>query len=355
MAILNEGTRLGMHILEHRDLSGANTLRLPCTARYWAAPRNEAELEQVLMGELAQQQPVWILGGGSNVLLPPQLDGLVIQPALKGITLLESSGSEQLVEVMAGESWPDLVAYTLKHGWYGLENLSLIPGSAGAAPVQNIGAYGLEVAERLDSVHAWNLRDRAWHWLTPSDCAFGYRDSVFKRQPGQWVIARIRLKLSSHPALRLDYGDLKREAGEQPTPQSVADAVIRIRQSKLPDPAVLPNAGSFFKNPVVTDAHFQRLKQHHPQLPGHVQVDGQVKLAAGWLIDQAGWKGQGIGPVQMHDRQALVMVNQGGAQLQDVDRLTAVIQQEVQSRYGVVLEPEPVRLGERGPERVQDG
>jgi UDP-N-acetylmuramate dehydrogenase len=335
---------MSLAILEHVDLDARNTLRLPCQARYWAAPASEAELEQVLTDPLLAQWPLVILGGGSNVLLPPRLDALVVQPALRGIQLLAQEGTQCVVEVMAGEPWPALVAYTLAQGWYGLENLSLIPGSAGAAPVQNIGAYGLEVAERLEAVHAWSVPEQRWHWLTPAQSRFGYRDSRFKQEAGQWVISRVRFRLSTEPDLRLGYGDVRREAGAQPTPQSVAEAVIRIRRSKLPDPAERPNAGSFFKNPLVSAAQFASLQAHHPGLVGHVQPDGQVKLAAGWLIDQAGWKGRGLGPVKMHDLQALVMVNTGGATLADVQALTRAVQQSVQARYGVSLEPEPIPL-----------
>ncbi len=334
-----------MTIKANADLTHANTMRLPACAQYSATPRSETELVDVLDRADAQGLPVHVLGGGSNVLLAPHIEGLVLQPALKGISPIEERNGQVVVEVMAGERWPDLVAHTLNQNWCGLENLSLIPGTAGAAPVQNIGAYGLELAERLLAVRAWHRPSRQWHWLDGADCQFGYRDSLFKRQAGQWLITRIRLQLSERPDLRLHYGDVAAEAGLAPTPQSVAAAVIRIRRRKLPDPDVLPNVGSFFKNPLVPAAQFDHLKANFANLSGHRQANGQIKLAAGWLIEQAGWKGRGLGPVKMHDQQALVMVNTGGASRADVDRLTAAIQHSVQATYDVTLEPEPVRVG----------
>ncbi len=332
--------------VEHARLDRLNTLRLPCTARFMADVYSTRALAQVLTSVTAQRLPRLILGGGSNLLLPETLNALVIRPLLKGIHLLRSDGDRVIVEVMAGESWHDLVMTTLARGWYGLENLALIPGTVGAAPVQNIGAYGVEVVDRIYSVQAMDRAGRL-HDLRPEECNFSYRDSVFKQNDGEWVIVSVRFALCKTPHLVLGYGDVVKAAGDRPTPLSVAQAICTIRSQKLPDPAQIANAGSFFKNPCISPLDFDRLKALYPELGGYPQADGTIKIAAGWLIERAGWRGRRLHPereggVGMYEKQALVLVNYGGATTADVLALSAAVQTDVWSRFGVRLEREPV-------------
>ena len=334
-----------MRLIERGRLDLLNTLRLPCTARFVADVYSIVGLNAILTSVTAKRFESLILGGGSNLLLPESLDALVIRPLLRGVRLVDAEGDRVVIEAMAGESWHDFVMTTLAQGWYGLENLALIPGTVGAAPVQNIGAYGVELVDRLDSVQvmdkAGKLRD-----FQPHQCHFSYRDSMFKQQDGEWVIVSVRFSLSRKPNLILGYGDIVQAAGIHPTPLSVARAICHIRSQKLPDPAVLANAGSFFKNPCITATDFQRLKTQYPQISGYPQADGHIKLAAGWLIEQAGWRGRRLENasqrVGMYDKQALVLVNYGGAVVRDVLALSAAVQADVWDRFSVKLEREPV-------------
>ncbi len=334
-----------MRLIERARLDHLNTLRLPCTARFVAEVDSIAGLKAALRSVTAKRLDRLILGGGSNLLLPETLDALVIRPMLRGVRLVSAEGDRVVIEAMAGEPWHDFVMTTLAQGWYGLENLALIPGTVGAAPVQNIGAYGVELVDRLDSVQVMDKAGQC-HDFRPDQCHFSYRDSLFKQQDGEWVIVSVRFSLSLKPNLVLGYGDVVQAAGTHPTPISVARAICHIRSQKLPDPAVLANAGSFFKNPCITATDFQRLKIQFPQISGYPQADGQIKLAAGWLIDQAGWRGRRLesasNKVGMYDQQALVLVNYGGAIARDVLALSAAVQADVWARFAVHLEREPV-------------
>lgn len=334
-----------MQLTEHADLSALNSMRLPSIARYLAIPTTLTELQQVLQSELAQQYPIFILGGGSNVLLAASLSMLVIQPALRGTSIMPTDTDTIWVSAMAGENWHEFVQYCVTQGCYGLENLSLIPGTVGACPIQNVGAYGVEVADRLAWVDAIDLQNGKLCRLSVADCQFGYRDSVFKQQAGRWLITQVGFKLSTEPQLVLQYGDVRALAGEQPTPASVAAAIMQIRQQKLPDPAQIPNTGSFFKNPVVSAVQYQQLQQRYPMIAGYPQPDGRVKLAAGWLIDQVGWRGRRLGKVAMYQQQALVLVNPDGGDLADVLALSAAVVVDVQRQFSVELIPEPVMIG----------
>jgi len=270
--------------------------------------------------------------------------GLVARMALRGVRLLDEDAQFRVVEAAAGETWHDFVTYCVERGWGGLENLALIPGTVGAAPVQNVGAYGVELCDRFAGLTAYDLRRRAWTDMDAAQCAFAYRDSVFKREPGRWVIAAVRVRLPKRWTPVLEYPDLRRHerlAGA-PTAGDIYEAVCQIRRAKLPDPAVLGNAGSFFKNPVVPAARCEELCARFPGLVAYPQQDGTRKLAAGWLIDQCGWKGRQLGTAGVHDRQALVLVNRGGAAAADIMALAAEIQRQVADRYQVTLEPEPV-------------
>ncbi|TGV06563.1 UDP-N-acetylmuramate dehydrogenase [Alcaligenaceae bacterium 429] len=331
-------------MLNNQDLSRCNTFGLPCVAQTLFRFEQVSQLSALsaAIKEYAQHR---VLGGGSNVIMHPDLPGLTIQVANKGIRLLCEHDNFWLVEAGAGEVWHDFVAYTLEQGWYGLENLALIPGTVGAAPVQNIGAYGLELEQRVHSVLAWNLLEGALYEFSAEECEFSYRDSMFKRaQPGTWLIVAVRFRLPRQWQPLLQYPDLRDHVSLQaaPTAQAVFDAVCEVRRTKLPDPAKVGNAGSFFKNPVVQAKQYAVLRTQHPNVVAYAQADGRYKLAAGWLIDQAGWKGREAGAVAMHPRQALVMTNCGGAVLEDVLNLAQQIQSDVQQKFGVQLEQEPV-------------
>lgn len=333
-----------------QDLSAFNTLGLRSQARNFLRLQADAPEQLQALSQLADShEKVFILGGGSNVVLAPQLGSLVVKVETRGLRVCAESGAELVVEARAGEIWHDFVALCTERGWYGLENLALIPGTVGAAPVQNIGAYGVELEQRFHSLTAWDLREQRLVAMGPGDCRFSYRDSFFKHaQPGRWLILAVRFRLPRpwQPVLRypdlLSHPTLSRP--EKVTPRQVFDAVCEIRRRKLPDPAVLANAGSFFKNPVVTAERYAVLRAQHEGLVAYAQEDGRYKLAAGWLIDRAGWKGRRMGAVGVHERQALVLVNHGGASAVDIEALADAIRTDVTGRYGVLLEQEPVRV-----------
>ncbi|WP_241054436.1 UDP-N-acetylmuramate dehydrogenase [Achromobacter xylosoxidans] len=328
-----------------QDLSGLNTLGLVSMAQACATLDDVAQLPS--LSELAAgHASLLVLGGGSNLVLPEAVPGLVARVALRGVRLLRAEPDAWLVEAAGGETWHGFVAECVRQGWDGLENLALIPGTVGAAPVQNIGAYGVELADRFHSLTAWDVRAGRYVEMTAADCRFAYRDSVFKHQPpGGWVIVSVRLRLPRPWCPVLAYPDLQRHPGlaaGEPTARAIFDAVCEIRRAKLPDPAVTGNAGSFFKNPIVPVAQRDALLERFPGLVSYAQPDGRFKLAAGWLIDQCGWKGRQLGAAGVHDRQALVLVNRGGATAADIMALARAIQGAVMDRYGVALEPEPV-------------
>ncbi|GAA5234983.1 UDP-N-acetylmuramate dehydrogenase [Verticiella sediminum] len=329
------------------DLSRLNTLALQAHARTVVALDRLDAVERLF----AQAPAAFVLGGGSNVVLPRVFPGTVALIRLAGIRRLPDDAGDVIIEAAAGESWHGFVAHCVAQGWGGLENLALIPGTVGAAPVQNIGAYGVEVCERLESVTAYDRHAREWVRFTSDASAFAYRDSRFKREPGRWLITAVRFRLPSAWTPRLSYPDL-RERPEwrdgAPTPQAVFDAVCAIRRAKLPDPAQLPNAGSFFKNPIVPAALAERLRAQAARMPAWPLADGRVKLAAGWLIEQAGWKGRRLGRVGMHERHALVLVNYGGAERRDVQALADAVVADVAARFGVMLEAEPVQVPAAG-------
>lgn len=335
-----------LHRFAEADLQPLNTFGLPARAARLVRIRNLEELRELLCEREWPSTPRLVLGGGSNLILRGDVPGLVLKMEISGRRLLSEDSDCRIVEAGAGEHWHAFVRWTLEKGWPGLENLSLIPGTVGAAPIQNIGAYGLEMAERFDSLDAIDLRDGSEKTFSRQDCSFAYRDSVFKQQPGRWLVTRVRFRLPKSWMPITRYADIERELSErklvEPTAMDISDAVIAIRRRKLPDPAELGNAGSFFKNPVVDPLACARLLASNPDLPHYPQADGLIKLAAGWLIEKSGWKGRDLGPVGCYERQALVLVNRGGATGADVERIAAAIQADVQSRFGVLLEPEPV-------------
>ncbi|OQS41788.1 UDP-N-acetylmuramate dehydrogenase [Chromobacterium haemolyticum] len=334
----------------HHPLKSLNTFGMDARARDFCLLDALSDLPALLDSPAYRAGPVLWLGGGSNLLFTRDYAGLVVKLGLRGIRLLEESGDDVIVEAAAGENWHGFVLHTLSQGWYGLENLSLIPGTVGASPIQNIGAYGVEAKDYIHQVVCADLdHGGAELTLDKADCRFGYRDSVFKHEAaGRLLVTAVRFRLSRAPRLRTGYGDIQQEldaAGiAAPTPQDVSDAVIRIRSSKLPNPAELGNAGSFFKNPVLPAEQAQALLARHPAMPHYPATDGKVKLAAGWLIDQCGLKGHRDGDAGVHARQALVLVNYGAASGEQMRALADKVRAEVRQRFGVELEPEPIIL-----------
>lgn len=333
-------------IRDNVDLTDRNSLRVRSTARSLVELTDKSQVEQAVDWLCSQSEP-FILGGGSNVLFTRDELSAVLINALPGRRILSQSGGNVLVELAAGENWHESVQWTLAHDCYGLENLSLIPGRVGAAPVQNIGAYGVELANHIHHVKAIRLADKTEHELTREQCQFTYRDSLFKREPGQWLITAVTLMLNRTPALKLSYGDIQSELDAQkisePTARQVADVVCLIRQKKLPDPAVLPNAGSFFKNPVLSESDANKLIAQHPNVPRYDGTEpGTVKLAAAWLIEQAGLKGFRQADVGTHAQHALVLVNYGHASGKQLQDFAKTIQRAVNEKFSIQLEPEPV-------------
>lgn len=327
------------------DLTAHNTLGLVSHAPALVTLTEAAQL--AALSSLAERYGrLFVLGGGSNVVLPEQVRGLVVRVALAGVQLLETRSDAWIVQAGAGVQWHQFVATCLDHGWDGLENLALIPGTVGAAPVQNIGAYGVELVDRFLELTAWDVPARRLVKMGPADCGYAYRDSVFKRSaPGRWIILAVRFILPRPWRPVLDYPDLRRHPGltqSPPTARDIFNTVCAIRRAKLPDPALIGNAGSFFKNPVVEAAQRNALQARLPGLVSYAQPDGRYKLAAAWLIEQCGWKGRQMGAAAVDDRQALVLINRGGATAHDIMALAGAIQADVATRYGIQLEREPV-------------
>jgi len=333
-------------ILTDHPLQSANSFGIAARSRYAVEIRDEAELPEVLADPRFAGLPRRLLGGGSNVVLTRDFDGLVMLVALAGRRIVREDDEAWYVEAAAGENWHDFVAWTVSQGMPGLENLALIPGTVGAAPIQNIGAYGLEMAERFSSLTALELATGSVSTFDAAACRFGYRDSFFKREGrARFAITAVTFRLPKQWVPRADYADVARELAARqlpPSPQAIFDAVVAVRRAKLPDPNTLGNAGSFFKNPVVDAATFEALRAREPELVSYRQADGRMKLAAGWLIDRCGWKGRALGGAAVHERQALVLVNRGGATGQDILALAQAIMKDVHARFGVELEPEPL-------------
>ncbi|PUA16758.1 UDP-N-acetylmuramate dehydrogenase [Glaciimonas sp. PCH181] len=324
-----------------------NTLGIDAMARAYLPISSLAELKEIGADPQLSQWPRLILGGGSNLVLTQNFDGLVLHICNQGIEIVGEDADATYVRAAAGESWHSLVAWTLAQGLGGLENLSLIPGNVGAAPIQNIGAYGVEMQDRFHALTAFDFVSGELLTLGHEDCAFAYRDSIFKhRLRGRAVVIDVTFSLPKRWQANVRYGDIAQELKERgiavPNALDVSNAVIAIRTRKLPDPAVIGNAGSFFKNPIVPIAQRDALLTQYPELVSYPQGDGGFKLAAGWLIDQCGWKGRSLGAVGMYQKQALVLVNLGGATGQDVVRLSQAVQADVMARFGVLLEPEPI-------------
>ena len=332
------------------NLARHNSLALPGSAALYAYITAASQLASLRNSPAVAERRRFVLGSGSNLVLTGDYDGLVVHMAIAGRALLGEDAEAWYVRAGGGERWHDFVQWTLAQGWPGLENLSLIPGTVGAAPIQNIGAYGLEVAERFHCLDAFDMQTGETTRFDRAACRFGYRDSVFKQEgwhrDGRFVVTGVSFRLAKQWQPLTRYADIALELDTQnitaPSAQDVANAVIAIRQRKLPDPAQVPNAGSFFHNPVVDATTVQALLAKHPNMPHYPQADGRCKLAAGWLIEQAGWKGKNLGPVGMYKKQALVLVNRGGATGADVTALMHAVQRDVRSTFSVTLTPEPI-------------
>ena len=324
-----------------------NTFGLPALAQTLVRVASDSDVRRVVDHPEFGRAPKFILGGGSNVVLTKDVAAIVVKVEVKGRRLVAETPDAWIVEAGAGENWHDFVAWTLAQGWPGLENLALIPGTVGAAPVQNIGAYGVELAERFDSLDGMDLVTGRGITLDRSLCRFGYRDSVFKHElAGKSVITRVRFRLPRPWQPVLGYLELERKVAETgitaPDARTVFDWICAIRRHKLPDPAVIGNAGSFFKNPVVSAEQCRDIIGRDPEVVHYPMADGSVKLAAGWLIDACGWKGKTVGRAGVYEKQALVLVNRGGATGAEVVTLARAIQESVYGRFGIRLEPEPV-------------
>jgi UDP-N-acetylmuramate dehydrogenase len=297
-----------------------------------------------LGGEEALPRPFHVLGGGSNVLLTGPVQGTVLLNRIKGISVVDEDPESVWLKVGAGEGWHDLVLYAISNSWGGIENLALIPGTVGASPIQNIGAYGVEVKDTITEVEVWDWETDSLRSYKNKECRFGYRDSVFKGQlKGRIVVTAVTFQLSKKPRLNTAYGAIQDELtalGLEPSVQSVAQAVINIRKSKLPDPAVIGNAGSFFKNPTIPEDVFKQLKDRHPTVPSYPAGNGLVKLPAGWLIEYCGWKGRREGEAGVHAKQALVLVNYGNAAGQEIWDLSEAVLKSVKETFGIQLERE---------------
>lgn len=336
-------------IFEDVPLNDLNTLRLPAQAKRYAEIHSAEQIVKLIRrGDLATERVV-VLGGGSNVVLQGDVEAFVLHIRIPGRLLASELEDAWIVRAGAGENWHQFVGWTLEHGWPGLENLSLIPGTVGAAPIQNIGAYGVELSERIFSVEAVDLKSGQIISFDREMCQFAYRDSLFKSQgAGRFIITAVSFRLPKlwHPVT--SYADIAAEldlrALGTPTPKQIAEAVIAVRKRKLPDPDALPNAGSFFKNPVVSAEEFAQLARDWPAIPNFPQEDKRIKLSAGWLIEQCGWKGRNQGAVGMYEKQALVLVNHGGGTGKDVLTLSQQVMDDVWARFGVTLEREPILI-----------
>ncbi len=333
-----------MRIEENYPLEKHNTFHLPVRTRWFMEYDNEEELGRILRDEYFQQCLSLHIGEGSNLLFINDFNGIIIHSCIKGIDVVEEDAATVLLRVGAAERWDDVVAYAVSKGYGGIENLSLIPGEAGAAAIQNIGAYGVEIKDVVETVETYNQLTFEKRIFTNAECEYVYRHSFFKNEHNDpHIVTYVTFRLLKNPvSFRTEYGNLQSELGDasQLTPALVRDAVVAIRRRKLPDPAELGNAGSFFMNPVVDAGHFEQLQTTYPDMPHYPAADGNVKLAAGWLIEQCGFKGHRHGTVGVYEKQALVLINYGGATGHEIALVAESIRMAVADRFGVDLIPE---------------
>ncbi len=331
-------------IREWVSLKPHNSFRIDANAAFWSEIYSADDLLRLMDTPIFPEQPRFILGGGSNILFTQDFPGLIMKIRIPGITVLSENEYEVVLQVGAGVIWDDLVRHAIERGWGGLENLSMIPGETGAAPIQNIGAYGVELDSVFVSLDAMDLKTGELSRFDKNMCRFGYRDSIFKRDlKGKFLITSVTLRLSKQHRLNLEYGNVRKvliaDGITEPDIRQVGLAVRKIRSSKLPDPAVTGNAGSFFKNPVIPQDQFHKLREPHPEIPSY-PAGNQIKIPAAWLIDQCGFRGKRLGDAGVHEQHALILVNHGKATGKDVLDLADTIRAEVQDRFGITLEPE---------------
>lgn len=331
---------------EKKDLSPYNTLKLKAQADYFATISEESEIKELIDISLQKDLAIFVLGGGSNILISQDIKAIVLKNELKGIEVIKETKDSVYLQAASGEIWSALVHYAVSRNWGGIENLFYVPGSVGAAPVQNIGAYGVELKDVFESLEAIDLKTGEIKKFNLSDCQFGYRDSIFKNEAkGRYFILSIILKLSKQPQLKLDYGDIKAKLAERglekPSVKEVAEIIKEIRDAKLPNPVVLANAGSFFKNPEVAKDFFEKLQLKFPEIKFFpASRDDLIKIPAGWLIEKAGFKGKRFGEVGMYEKQALILVNYGGASAKEALDHIHRVQAEVEKIFGIKIEPE---------------
>ena len=323
------------------SLLSYNTFGIDVSAARFLEYASVEELQQ-LIAQGAVTTPFLHIGGGSNLLFTKDYDGLILHSRIEGIEVTEEDACSVSVRVGAGVVWDDFVAYSVERGWYGAENLSLIPGEVGASAVQNIGAYGVEVKDIITAVETVNIQGEK-RVYSVEECEYAYRDSLFKRPENKSVfVTHVRFRLSKEAHYTLDYGTIRQELDKYPelTLPVVRKVIIDIRESKLPDPKVMGNAGSFFMNPIVPKEKLVDLQREYPRIPYYELADGRVKIPAGWMIDQCGWKGKSLGPAAVHDKQALVLVNKGGAKGSDIIALSDAVRASVREKFGIDIHPE---------------
>jgi len=338
-----------MQFLDHTSLKKYNTFGVEATARYFVTISGFDELKSLVKNFDPGKDSHLIIGGGSNLLFTKDFDGWILRNEIKGIEITEETDKHVLLKASSGENWSDFVDFTVEKGWGGLENLSLIPGTVGAAPVQNIGAYGMEQKDVFVSLEACNLITGKICYFNKMECDFGYRRSILKEaEKGKWFVLNVTYRLLKTPELHLNYAPLLKAFENMPaeeiTVKAVSEAVKRIRRSKLPDPEELGNAGSFFKNPVILHEKFLGIQKRFPKIPFYPSENGNIKIPAGWLIEQAGWKGKQVGNAGVHHQQALVIVNYGKATGKDILQISKDIQKDVLQRFDITLEPEVLIL-----------
>jgi len=334
-----------MFIRENYSLKQLNTFGINVSARYFAEMTSLEDIQEILSQQIFSNTQKLILGGGSNLLFTRSFDGIVLKNNLKGIETIKEDADFYFVKAGAGEIWHDLVMHCITNNYAGLENLSLIPGKVGASPMQNIGAYGVEIKDRFYELEAINIADKTIHTFTNADCKFGYRESIFKHElKNQYIITSVTYKLLKKPVFNTNYGAIEKELEamgiNELSIQAISKAVCNIRSSKLPNPAEIGNAGSFFKNPEVIRSKYEFLKTQFPSIVGYDLENGNVKLAAGWLIEQCGWKGKTFGDAGVHKLQALVIVNYNNATGNEIYELSQKIMDSVKDKFGVQLERE---------------
>ncbi|GHS97217.1 UDP-N-acetylenolpyruvoylglucosamine reductase [Bacteroidia bacterium] len=332
-----------MHIYENYSLLKHNTFHLNVKTRWFVEYESEEDLQKLLRDEYFLSQAFWHIGQGSNLLFLGDFNGVIVHSGIKGIEIIKEDDDFVWLKAGASEDWDAFVAYCVGKGWGGIENLSLIPGEVGASAYQNIGAYGVEASDCITEVHSYHLETGEKRIFTNDECDYSYRHSFFKEPEnrGLYYITHVVYRLSKKPAFQLEYGHVKnRLEGKEINLQTVREAIIAIRQSKLPDPAVEGNAGSFFMNPYICIAHYEGLKKHYPDIPHYPVNDEVVKMPAAWLIEQCGWKGKTFGGAKISEKQPLVIVNQGNATGDDIVRLAEEVQQAVREKFKIELQPE---------------